>query len=366
MYNGGTPDAERGDEMGQDDQTALVPDEAAFTALVRDLRTIIRDGRGRATAAVNAELVQTYWRVGERIVREEQHGAERADYGEQLLRRLGRLLVAEQGRAFSERNLYSMRQFFLAYPILNALRSTLTWTHYRALMRLDESPRAFYERLAVTGRWSSRELDRQVNSMLYERSLLSRSPEKVAATLPDPKRPLTHDEAFHDPYLLSFLGLQDAHSEKDLEAALVLHIEKFLLELGTDFAFMGRQKRLTIGDDDYYVDMLFYHRTLKAPVYIDLKIGKLTHADVSQMRLYLTWAKRYDKKEGENDPIGLILCGSKNEQVIELLLSDPDDQSVGQRIKVAQYLLLDAQAALKERLAEVSAAYDLAHEADNA
>ena len=157
-----------------------------------------------------------------------------------------------------------------------------------------------------------------------------------------------------------FLGLEDAFSEKDLELALVRNIEKFLLELGADFCFVGRQRRLTINGEDYYVDLVLFHRRLKALVLVDLKIGALTHADISQMKLYLNWARRYDKQEGENDPIGLILCGSKNEQVIELLLADPAD-SVDERIKVAQYLLLDSQDALKERLARISAAYDQIH-----
>ncbi len=351
--------------MCQDDQAALVPTEATFSTLLNDLRTIISTGRGRATAAINAEMVQTYWHIGERLVREEQQGSTRADYGEEVLERIGRILAAEHGRGFSYRSIANMRQFYLTYQNLSALRTQLTWTHYRTLMRLEEGPRAFYERMAITGRWSSRELDRQINSMLYERAGLARSPEQILPTLLDPKRPLTYEDAFHDPYVLDFLGLEDLHSEKDLEAALVRHIEKFLLELGNDFAFMGRQKRLAIGDEDYYVDLLFFHRRLKAPVYIDLKMGKLTHADISQMRLYLKWAKRYDKQEGENDPIGLILCGSKNEQVIELLLADSED-SMDERIKVAQYLLLDAQPALKERLAHMSAIYEQEHTGEQA
>jgi len=167
-----------------------------------------------------------------------------------------------------------------------------------------------------------------------------------------------------------FLGLEDTFSEKDLEAALVRNIEKFLLELGADFCFVGRQRRLSIGGEDYYVDLVFYHRSLRALVLVDLKLGKLAHADISQMKLYLNWARRHDKREGEADPIGLILCGSKDEQVIELLLADPAD-SVDERIKVAQYLLLDSQEALRARLAELSAVYDEAHgdaggEADDA
>ncbi len=338
---------------------AIVAD--AYDALLADLRGIIASGRGRAAAAVNVELVLTYWSVGERIVHEEQGGAERAAYGAGLLARLGRILGAEFGRGFAEVSLQNMRRFYLAYPISSALRRELTWTHYRTLMRLDTAERrAFYERMAVTGRWSSRELDKQINSMLYERVGLSRRPEELAASLPHPNRavaPSDYGEAFRDPYVLDFLGLDGAFSERDLEAALVSHIEHFLLELGHGFCFVGRQQRIPIGDKDYYVDLVFYHRFLKAPVLVDLKIGEIAPADIAQMQLYLAWTRQHDHAEGEADPIGLILCGSKDSAVIELLLADPDS-SPDKRIKVAQYLLPDSQEALRQGLARIGAAYD--------
>ena len=333
----------------------------AYAALLADLRAIIALGRGRAAAAINTEIVATYWNIGERLVREEQQGAERAGYGEEVLERIGRILAAEHGRGFSYRSLANMRQFYLAYPNVSALRTELTWTHYRSLMRLDSAERrAFYERMAVTGRWSSRELDKQVNSMLYERVGLSRRPAEMAASLPHPTRPVTpsdYGEAFRDPYVLDFLGLDGAFSERDLEAALVSHIERFLLELGHGFCFVGRQRRLPIGDKDYYVDLVFYHRFLRAPVLLDLKIGELEPGDIAQMQLYLAWTRQHDHAEGEADPIGLILCGSKDSAVIELLLADPDS-SPDKRIKVAQYLLPDSQEALKAGLARIGAAYD--------
>jgi len=347
-----------------EESTALAPQDDPYEALLADLRAIIASGRGRAATAVNAEIVATYWKMGERLVREEQQGAERAGYGEEVLERIGRILAAEHGRGFSYRSLANMRQFYLAYPIVSALRTELTWTHYRALMRLDSAERrAFYERMAVTGRWSSRELDKQVNSMLYERVGLSRRPEEMAASLPHPNRPVApsdYGEAFRDPYVLDFLGLDGAFSERDLEAALVSHIEHFLLALGHGFCFVGRQQRLPIGDKDYYVDLVFYHRFLRAPVLVDLKIGELEPADIAQMQLYLAWTRQHDHAEGEADPIGLILCGSKDSAVIELLLADPDS-SPDRRIKVAQYLLPDSQEALRAGLARIGAAYDEAH-----
>jgi predicted nuclease of restriction endonuclease-like (RecB) superfamily len=337
--------------------TDVVP-AAALDALVNDLRAIIAQGRGRAAAAINAEVVHTYWQIGERIVREEQGGGSRAAYGEQLLEQLGQVLSAELGRGFAARSLRNMRQFYLAYPNWSAVRTELAWTHYRTLMRLAEAQRGFYEQVAAAGRWSSRELEKQINSMLYERTALSRKPEQLLGALPTGETSLAqHVDAFKDPYVLDFLGLEDTFSEKDLEAALVRNMEKFLLELGTGFYFGGRQKRITIGDEDFYIDLVFWHRTLKCQVVIDLKIGALSPADIAQMQLYLRWVRKYDLAEGENEPIGLILCGSRNEQVVELLLADSDRPNE-ERIKIAHYLLLNSEEAIKQRLAEISAAYD--------
>jgi len=337
---------------------AVVPE--SFALLLADLRAIIATGRGRAAAAVNQELVATYWAVGERIVREEQGGATRASYGEQTLARLGRTLEREFGRGFGLRSLQLMRQFYLAYPIANALRSQLGWTHYRVLMRLpDPEQREFYGRLAATGRWSSRELERQLGSRLFERVGLSRQAGDLATTLAAPgdrSGALTPADVFKDPYILDFLGLEDAYSERDLEAAILRNIERFLLELGTDFCFVARQRLLTIDGEDDHIDLVFYHRSLHCLVLVDLKIGAFAPADAAQMQLYLEWTKRHDRREGEEAPIGLILCGSRGEQVVELLLSSQTN-----RMRVAQYLLPEDTAALKARLAQVTAAYEELH-----
>jgi predicted nuclease of restriction endonuclease-like (RecB) superfamily len=337
--------------------TPIAPDN--YERLLTDVRGIIAAGRGRAAAAVNQELVATYWAVGERIVRDEQGGAARAGYGEQTLTRLGRALEREFGRGFGLRSLQLMRQFYLAYPIANALRSQSGWTHYRALMRLpDPEQREFYGRLAATGRWSARELERQVGSRPFERVGLSRRAGDLATTLPAPAAggALAPADVFKDPYILDFLGLEDTYSERDLEAALLRNIERFLLELGTDFCFVARQRRLTIDGEDYHIDLVFYHRSLRCLVLVDLKIGAFAPADAAQMQLYLEWTKRHDRREGEDEPIGLILCGSRGEQVVELLLSSQTN-----RLRVAQYLLPEDTAALKARLAQVTAAYEELH-----
>jgi len=345
---------------GEHEQMPAPREEAGYARLLADLRAIIAGGRGRAVAAINRELVATYWAVGARIVREEQGGAARAAYGERTLVQLGRVLGQEFGRGFGERSLRYMRQFYLAYPIRNAVRAELGWTHYRALMRLpDPAQREFYGRLAATGRWSSRQLDREIGARLFERVGLSREAGDLAATLPPPAsadRALAPTDVFKDPYILDFLGLEDTYSERDLEAAILRNIERFLLELGTDFCFVARQRRLTIDGEDYHIDLVFYHRSLRSLVLVDLKIGALAPGDVAQMQLYLEWTKRHDRREGEEEPIGLILCGSHGEQVVELLLAGQAN-----RLRVAQYLLPEDTAALQARLAQITAAYEALH-----
>jgi len=346
---------------GERGQAPVSREEAGYARLLADVRAIIAGGRGRAAAAINRELVATYWAIGERIVREEQGGVDRAAYGEGTLAQLGHVLGQEFGRGFGERSLRYMRQFYLAYPIRYARRSELGWTHYRALMRLpDPAQREFYGRLAATGRWSSRQLDREINGHLFERVGLSRQAGDLAATLPAPAatdHALAPADVFKDPYILDFLGLEDTYSERDLEAAILRNIERFLLELGTDFCFVARQRRLTIDGEDYHIDLVFYHRSLRCLVLVDLKLGAFAPADAAQMQLYLEWSKRHDRRAGEEEPIGLILCGSRGEEVVELLLS-----SQANRMRVAQYLLPEDTAALQARLAQITAAYEELHE----
>ena len=262
-----------------------VPADAEYARLRADLRAIIAAGHGRAAAAVNQELVATYWAVGARIVREEQGGETRAAYGERTLAQLGRALEREFGRGFGLRSLQLLRQFSLAYPIANAPRSQSGWTHYRLLLRLpDPERREFYGRLAATGRWSSRQLEREIGSRLFERVGLSRRAGDLAATLPARAAgtgTLAPADVFKDPYILDFLGLEDTYSERDLEAAILRNIERFLLELGIDCCFVARQRRLTIDEEDYYIDLVCYHRSLRCLVLVDLKIGAFAPADAA-------------------------------------------------------------------------------------
>jgi predicted nuclease of restriction endonuclease-like (RecB) superfamily len=307
-------------------------------------------------------MVEAYWRIGERIVRQEQHGETRAGYGEQMLLKLGQSLSLEHGRGFSVTNLKYMRQFYLTYQNRQTLSDELSWSHYQVIMRLPEELREFYQRLAVSNRWSVRQLQGEIGRQLHQRVLMPGKPGDLLATLPAARpKALTYEEAFRDPYILDFLGLEGSYSEKDLETALVRNIEKFLLELGTGFMFVARQQRIVIDDEDHYVDLVLYHRYMRCIVVVELKLGRLQAADVGQMKLYLEWFKRYDKAEGEADPIGLILCGSKGEQIIELLLSNP-----AERIQVSRYLTLDSQEAIRQHLERMAGAYEELREQEGA
>jgi len=277
------------------DGTGVTP-APGLGALIDDLRRIIADGRGCAAAAVNTEIVRTYWQIGERVMREEQGGADRAAYGEQVLEEIGRVLAAEHGRGFAARSLRNMRQFYLAYPKWSALRTELTWTHYRTLKRLSEEQRAFYGQVAAAGRWSSRELDKQLSSMLYERTALSRTPDALLAAIPRGETALApHAGAFKDPYVLDFLGLDDTFSEKDLGAGLVRQMETFLIELGTGFYVGGRERRISIGGEDFD---------------IDLKIGALSHADISQIGVLHYPSKRCVKAQHRQTRSGIEPAGA--------------------------------------------------------
>lgn len=305
--------------------------------LLTDIRRLILSARRQVAQAVNAGLTMLYWEIGRRI-RQDILEEKRAAYGKEIVAALGRQLEAEFGRGFGEKNLHRMVQFAEVLPdekIVAALRRQLGWTHFKSLIPIEDPlKRKFYTEMCRIEGWSTRTLDKKIQSMLFERTALSRKPEKLAEmelkALRDEDK-LTPDLVFRDPYLLDFLGLRDAYAEKDLEAAILREMEAFILELGVGFAFMERQKRIIVDGVDHYLDLLFYHRNLHRLVAIELKIGSFQPGDKGQMELYLGWLNRYERKPGEESPIGLILCAGKRRETIELL----DLEKSG--IKVSSY-----------------------------
>lgn len=322
-------------------------------AMLDEVRGLILEGRQQTARMVNAGLTLLYWQIGDRI-RREILGEKRADYGAEIVSALGRQLEQEFGRGFSEKSLHHMIRFAEAFPsveIVSALLRELSWTHFRALIYLDDPlKRDFYAEMCRIERWSTRALQKRIQSMLYERTALSKKPaqliEQNLKALREEDR-LTPDLVFRDPYMLDFLGLRDTYSEQDLETALLREIESFLLELGVGFAFVERQKRITLDGDDYYLDLLFYHRLLRRLVVIELKIGDFKAADVGQMELYLRWLDRHERQKGEEKPIGLILCAGKKRETVEVLELEP------RGIHVAEYLTeLPPRELLEQRLHE--------------
>jgi predicted nuclease of restriction endonuclease-like (RecB) superfamily len=295
------------------------------TVLLADVRGMILQAREGVARAVDSGMTVLYWNVGRRI-RQDILGEKRAEYGGKIVSALGRQLEMEFGRGFSEKSLRHMIRFVEAFPdfqIVSALLRQLSWTHFVSLIYLD-SPlkRDFYAEMCRIERWSTRTLEKKIGSMLFERTALSRKPEKLAALELKQLREedkLTPDLVFRDPYLLDFLGLKDSYAEKDLEAAILREMESFILELGVGFAFLERQKRITVDGEDYYLDLLFYHRPLRRLVAIELKLAEFKPGDKGQMELYLRWLDRYERKEGEDKPIGLILCAGKRHETVELL-----------------------------------------------
>ena len=321
--------------------------------LLGDIRTLIESAREQTARAVNSALVGLYWHIGKRI-REDVLQSKRAGYGEEIVSALGRQLTEEFGRGFSEKSLRHMMRFaevFADEEIVSALRRQLSWTHFKELIYLDDRlKRDFYAEMCRIERWSTRTLQHKIGHLLFERTAVAKKPEKLIeqdlAALRDEDR-MTPDLVFRDPYVLDFLGLTGQYAEKDMEQAILRELEAFILELGSDFAFVTRQKRMTVDGEDYYLDLLFYHRRLRRLVAIDLKLGKFQAGDKGQMELYLRWLEKYDTQPGEEPPLGLILCADKSEEHVELLQLDRSG------IRVAQYLSeLPSQKLLEQKLHE--------------
>lgn len=333
----------------------LAPAKATHrpNSLLADVRGLILEARRQIARKVNAGLTLLYWQVGDRIQREILR-EERAEYGAEIVLRLSERLEAEFGRGFSEKNLRRMVQFAASFTdpqIVVTLSRQLGWSHFLALLPLaDPLQREFYAEMCRIEHWSVRMLRSRIDSMLYERTALSKKPEQLIAQEIQALRErdqLTPDLVFRDPYVLDFLGLRNTYGERDLEDALLREIESFLLELGIGFAFVERQKRITLDGDDYYMDLLFYHRRLRRLVVIELKIGDFKPADAGQMELYLRWLDRHERQAGEEKPIGLILCAGKKRETVEVLELEP------RGIHVAEYLMeLPPRELLEQRLRE--------------
>ena len=313
-------------------------------ALYQDIRQIIETSRSNAVRSVDFCRVQMYWQLGRRIFEEEQQGKERADYGTYLLQNLAKRLEPEFGSGFSYRQLKFCRQFYRTYPNRNTLRSQLNWSQYRRLIQIDDpNKREYYELESANNAWTARETGRQIDSMLYERLLMSNDKESVLAVARKERIPESPAEIIKDPMVLEFLGLhrESSYYEKDLESAIISHIADFLLEMGKGFSFVARQKRILLEDDEFFADLVFYNRLLKCFIVIELKTGELTHQDLGQLQMYVNYYDRCEKLPEENPTIGILLCSRKNDTVVRMTLPENDNQIMASQYQL--YLPTEAQ-----------------------
>ncbi len=293
--------------------------------ILTDIQSIILQSRNNAVRSVNFERVLMYWKIGKRIFEEEQLGEERAGYGTFLIKTLAEKLEPDYGTGFSTRQLERFRQFYRIFPNASALRTEFGWTHYKLMLSIEnEDKRIFYMSESIKNTWNARELERQINSHLFERLLLSNDKNKVLAIAKNQKNPELPEEIIKDPMVLEFLGLkrEAAYYEKDIEKAIITHLQDFLLELGNGFAFIARQKRIHIDGDDFYIDLVFYNRLLQCFVLIEIKTHKLTHQDLGQLQMYVNYYDRVEKKKFEKATIGILLCADKNNAVVKYSLPE--------------------------------------------
>jgi predicted nuclease of restriction endonuclease-like (RecB) superfamily len=294
-------------------------------SIIPDIKAIIATAQDKAIRAVDNERVLMYWTIGKRIFEEEQQGKDRADYGTYLIKFLAEQLLPEYGSGFSVRQLERYRQFYRIFPIASALRTQLNWTQYKLLLSLDnEDKREFYIAESVKNNWTSRQLERQINTSLWERLLMSSDRKDVLAVARNEKLPSEAKQIIKDPMVLEFLDLkrEASYYERDLETAIITHLQDFLLELGNGFAFIARQKRIHIDGDDFFVDLVFYNRLLQCFVIIEIKTEKLTHQDIGQLQMYVNYYDRIEKNDNENPTIGILLCANKNDGVVRFSLPE--------------------------------------------
>ncbi len=312
--------------------------------LLVDVKSLINDASQNAIRSVDYHRTVMYWHIGERIFNEEQQGKDRADYGNYLIKYLSEKLLPEFGNAFSYRQLELMRQFYRTFPIANSLRSQLSWTHYRLIIRIDnEDKREYYLAETAKNNWSVRQMERQINTSLYERLLLSNDKESVLAVARNEAVPINPIEIIKDPMVLEFLGLkrESAYYEKDLEQAIITNLQDFLLELGNGFSFVARQKRIHIEGDEFYVDLVFYNRLLQCFVLFEIKTHKLTHQDIGQLQMYVNYYDRIEKQNFEKPTIGVLLCADKNDAVVKFTLPENDNGIFASQYQL--YLPTEAQ-----------------------
>lgn len=301
------------------------------------IKSILARARIQTYHAINFAMVESYWMIGQTIVEHEQHGETRAAYGKKILKELANRLTADFGKGFDERELRKMRQFYLTFQIRDTLRPELTWSHYRRLISVeDNQARLWYMNEAADGVWSTRQLDRQISSLYYERLLASRDKDPVMREAQEKMGQIAPQQFIRDPFVLEFLNLRDYPSlhEDVLEKALIDHLQQFLLELGRGFCFVARQKRMRYDDEDFYVDLVFYHSILKCHVLIDLKLGKLTHEDVGQMDSYIRMFEALYRNEDDNPTLGIILCSQKSEAIVKYSVLSEGKQIFASRYKL--------------------------------
>lgn len=311
--------------------------ENNLTPIFEEIKELIICSRNKVYSAVNTEMVNLYWNIG-KIIMEIQQGDERAVYGESVLEKLSQKLTNEFGRGFSKRNLERMRMFYIRFPIATTVSSQLGWSHYLELINIEEEgKRKFYLNEAINSRWSVRELQRQKGVLLYERLVLSKDKEKVLELAEKGQVVRTGKDLIKDPFVLEFLDIKEniSYLETDLEKNILEHLKEFLLELGKGFMFVGSQVRITLDEEHFYPDMVFYNRLAKCFVIIDLKIGKITHQDIGQMQMYVNYYDRDERKKDENPTIGILLCtNNKNKTVVKYTLPEDNDS-----IFVSEYRL---------------------------
>lgn len=324
-------ESDNGDSISEKEELrSLNIGDLSFGEIYADIKNTLNEARSKAYSSVNFYMVQAYWNIG-RLIVEAQGGKERAEYGEQLINNLSKELTKEFGKGFTSTNLKTMRKFYLSFQNSHALRDQLSWTHYRLIIKLDgEKKRNFYIDECIKSNWSTRQLERQINSFYYERLLSTQEESKneVRNEIKKLESERNINDMVKDPYILEFLNLKENKKflEKDLEQGLIDNLQEFLLELGKGFSFVGRQRRITADGEHFYIDLVFYNYLLKCFVLIDLKLGKLTHQDIGQMDFYVRYYEKEIKGEDDNPTIGIILCSERNETIVKYSILEESKQ----------------------------------------